>query len=476
MSIDMMWSNLFESPGGLGGAIWGYVDEIFMLPVPKAGTSWWKEFARTAKPEEFQGNCIGYGEWGIVDIWRRKKPEFWSTKKAYSPVRLLQEKVAEFTPGQRITLPVYNRFDHTILDEIKAYSIYDGVRKEIKLQAIEPHRKGKFEIAGDNWKTGEKLTVEFLNNDNLLIDVYHIILGQEKINFPCTVYQGVLNVEESNTQIIVKGNGFEVPFCKETGLICKAKSGNLTLIEKGPFLNMDVNLNRLSGAEVRGGARKYIASDTDWKKTDFSYKQKDGNICVFIAGFYGNIRLDIQVCITPKGEIIFDYITYGEPNGYVRESGLKFYLAGVIENLQWKRKGYWGYYLAGDFAGSEGEAPFYSNQQAKYREEPTQTWQLDTHNYFYWADAGAGNSRPLTQAAKGMKENVYAYTLITSDKRGFSVVSADASVACRTNRLSNEQLTLYTNNCWDYPEIAWGNFCKNIENNPCYGRITLILF
>ena len=56
-SIDMMWSNLFDSPGGLGGAIWGYVDEIFMSPVPKSGVPWWKEFARTAKPESFQGNC-----------------------------------------------------------------------------------------------------------------------------------------------------------------------------------------------------------------------------------------------------------------------------------------------------------------------------------------------------------------------------------------------------------------------------------
>jgi len=107
-SIDMMWSNLFESPGGLGGAIWGYVDDIFMLPVPKVGTPWWQEFARRDRPEAFLGNCIGYGEWGIVDIWRRRKPEFWATKKGYSPVRLLQDKVTDYTPGQRIILPVYN--------------------------------------------------------------------------------------------------------------------------------------------------------------------------------------------------------------------------------------------------------------------------------------------------------------------------------------------------------------------------------
>ena len=476
MSIDMMWSNLFESRGGLGGAIWGYVDETFMLPAPKYGAPWWKSFMwRGDRPEATIGDCIGYGEWGIVDVWRRKKPEFWSTKKAYSPVRLL-EKVVDVMPGQRIILPVYNRYDHTRLDEIKAYVIYKGVRKEIKLPAVEPHRKGMLEIAGEQWGAGEKLTIEFLTADNQLIDIYHVTLGQEKIELPHPVYQGVLNVEETDSQVIVRGNGFEIPFCKETGLICNAKSGGIVLIEKGPFLNMDVNLNQLRGAEVRGGARRYLSSDADWKKTNFAYRLKDSQAWVTITGAYGNVQVEIQVVISPEGILTFDYSTVGESNGYLRESGLRFYLSDAFEHLQWKRKGYWNYYPDDEFAGNEGEAPFYSSQQAAYGKKPVQAWRLDTHNYFYWGDAGAGSSRPLTQAAKGMKENIYVYTLRTNDKHGFSVISPDASVACRTDRLSNEQLTLYANNRWDYPEIAWGNYCRNIENTPCYGKITLIMF
>lgn len=126
-SLDMMWSGLFNAPGGLGGAIWGYVDETFSLPEPKFGTSFWKEFARTAKPLDYQGNCVGYGEWGIVDVWRRQKPEFWSTKKAYSPVRLLVEDNLSFTTGQKLMLTIHNRFDHTNLNEIHATYTYRGV-------------------------------------------------------------------------------------------------------------------------------------------------------------------------------------------------------------------------------------------------------------------------------------------------------------------------------------------------------------
>jgi len=292
---------------------------------------------------------------------------------------------------------------------------------------------------------------------------------------PQSAYQGRLTIEETDTQLIIKGNGFEIPFSKETGLICNAKSGNQVLIEKGPFLNMDVSLNHLTEAEFRNSSNRFLSSDADWKKTDFAYQQKNDHVGITIAGLYGNLHLYMQVDITPEGKITFDYTANGEPNGYLRETGLKFYLDDAIEQLQWKRKGYWSYYPANDFSGNDGEAPFYSNQQALYGKPPVQDWQFDTRSYFYWSDVGAGNSRPLTQVAKGMKENISIYTLLTNDKHGFSVISADESVACRTDRLTNEQLVMYANNRWDYPEIAWGDYSKNLENIPCYGKITLLL-
>ena len=143
-SLDKMWSGLFDAPGGLGGAIWGYIDETFALPMPKIGDPFWKVFAYTAKPEGFQGNCVGYGEWGIVDVWRRRKPEFWSTKKAYSPIRLLTDTPIDFTAGLPLPLTVYNRFDHTSLNEVKATFTYKGNREEVALKAVRAHQQGEW--------------------------------------------------------------------------------------------------------------------------------------------------------------------------------------------------------------------------------------------------------------------------------------------------------------------------------------------
>ena len=477
-SIERMWSGLFDAPGGLGGAIWGYVDETFMLPEPKVGTAFWKEFARTAKPEDYQGKCVGYGEWGIVDVWRREKPEFWATKKAYSPVRLMTTEVASFLSGQRLLLPLYNRFDHTDLDEIKIRYTYKGVEKELPAPSIAPHQKGLLVIPAEAWEEGELLSICFYTATGELLDAEQVSLGSDYhvrlADSEASPVNGVLLVEETVGMMTIKGDGFEIPFSKETGLISNATSKGQVIIEKGPFLHLDINLNHLTGAEVRKSARKFLTSDSDWKKQSLTYTRKEGAVEVALSGFYQDVQTDILIRISPAGEMNVSYVVAGQPNGYLRETGLSFYLPERLDYLQWERKGMWSCYPEGAFAGNTGETSLYNPKQVRYGENPAQPWSADTHNYYYWADAGANCDRPLTQMAKGMKENIYRYTLsATGGGAGLTVCSPDASLACRTSKRGDGQLMLYINNRWDYPEIAWGNYCKTLEAVPCYGEMKI---
>ena len=477
-SIERMWSGLFDAPGGLGGAIWGYVDETFMLPEPKVGTAFWKEFARTAKPEDYQGKCVGYGEWGIVDVWRREKPEFWATKKAYSPVRLMTTEVASFLSGQRLLLPLYNCFDHTDLDEIKIRYTYKGVEKELPAPSIAPHQKGLLVIPAEAWEEGELLSICFYTATGELLDAEQVSLGSDYhvrlADSEASPVNGVLLVEETAGMMTIKGDGFEIPFSKETGLICNATSKGQVIIEKGPFLHLDINLNHLTGAEVRKSARKFLTSDSDWKKQSLTYTRKEGAVEVALSGFYQDVQTDILIRISPAGEMNVSYVVAGQPNGYLRETGLSFYLPERLDNLQWERKGMWSCYPEGAFAGNTGETFLYNPKQVRYGENPAQLWSADTHNYYYWADAGANCDRPLTQMAKGMKENIYRYTLSAAGGgAGLTVCSLDASLACRTSKRGDGQLMLYINNRWDYPEIAWGNYCKTLEAVPCYGEMKI---
>lgn len=472
ISLDKMWNGLFDAPGGLGGAIWGYVDETFMLPEPKKGDPFWKEFARTAKPENFQGNCVGYGEWGIVDVWRRKKPEFWSTKKAYSPVRLMLTQTDDFVAGESLHLPVYNRFDHTDLNEIDVYYTYKGKRKKTEKISLAPHQKGMLTLPAQSWRNGESILLEFFTSDGSLLDAEMLTLGKDQVVFPQTRRKGTLSVEETDDFIRIKGKGFEIPFSKQSGQICEATSHGKVIIERGPFLNLDINLNHLTGAEIRKSANKFILSDLDWEKKSLTYEVQENEIHVYLSASCKNIPVYIRIRISDTGKMKIVYEAEGIPNGYVREAGICFYIPERLAYLTWKRKGYWSYYPEESFAGNTGSTFLYNSRKVAYGEDPAQSWASDTHNYYYWADAGANCSAPLMQQAKGMKENIYYYTLSSNRKKtDFSVVSEDTSLACRMNKHADGQLVLYVNTRWDYPEIAWGNFCKALEAVPCKGEV-----
>ena len=473
-SLDMMWSKLFDRPGGLGGAIWGFIDETFMVPQPKKGQPWWIEFAHTAKPADYKGNCVGYGEWGIIDVWRREKPEFWGTKKAYSPVRVLETTVQEFTPGVAINLPVYNRFDHTNLNElVVSYQLNNGKEQPIQAPAIDVKQKGFVTVPAQNWRNGDELTVFFKDKNNQLIDAETITIGTKPALL--NARRGTpFTAEETAQEIIISNGAQRFPFSKATGLITNATSNGKVVLEEGPFLNFDVNFNHLTGAEVREKARNYVAARNEWKKDSLYVTQTNGTLQVHIVGKVDKADVTYICSFAPNGTMTVNYVLNNQPNGYLREAGLQFMLPESYNKVKWNRDAYWTYYPANSFGAPKGEAPFYNTKLVKYGQDPAQLWEQDTHNYYYFADKGTNDKQPLTNIAKSMKENIFLYTL-SGDKGTpqLSVVSPEGTLACRVNKDKQENLVLYINNKWDYPEIAWGNYCKIVEASPLAGQATL---
>jgi beta-galactosidase/beta-glucuronidase len=383
MSLDKMWGSLFDASGGLGGAIWGYIDETFMLPEPKAGKPWWKEHGRRKDfGDKYIENCAGYGEWGIVDVWRRQKPEFWGTKKAYSPVRLLIRRVTDFMDGERLILPVRNRFDHTNLDEITIKYTYRGIEKTLKPVSIAPHQKGLLLIPGENWAEGEQLFVRFFTSRNELIDACAVTLGRETNAVSAKPSGKPLTIEETGEYVTVKGDGFEIPFNKSTGLIVDATSRGETVIAKGPFLNLDVYRFNRAVTGYDKDMNQFVLSDIDWQKTGFTYKKNSERVEITLSGVYRQVTVEFLMHISPDGQLQVDYLASGESQGLLREAGVKFQLPKTFRSLKWKRAGYWSYYPEDSFSGHEGEVPLYDSRQSAYGQQPVQPWHLDTRNYY----------------------------------------------------------------------------------------------
>jgi len=94
LGIEKMWSIVYHAEGSLGACYWAGIDDIFYMP---------------------GGQPVGYGEWGVIDAWRRAKPETFHVRNIYAPV-----VIAAPAPGGAWApaLAVENRHDFTDLSEV----------------------------------------------------------------------------------------------------------------------------------------------------------------------------------------------------------------------------------------------------------------------------------------------------------------------------------------------------------------------
>jgi len=168
-SIRRFWDNCFTSEGCLGGAIWGAIDEVFMLP----------------------DSPVGYGEWGLVDGWRRPKPEYWLAKKAYSPIHISDGPVANPGQGMPLTLPIQNRFDHSDLNELTINWSVGSESGRVTPPSLPPHKSGTLSIPARAWRNGDVVNLKFYRRDGILVDEFNLTLGRPTPVFPKDVAAGL---------------------------------------------------------------------------------------------------------------------------------------------------------------------------------------------------------------------------------------------------------------------------------------------
>jgi hypothetical protein len=134
-SIAIFGKKFFETPGCLGGSIWGGIDAVFLLPDRIAGT----------------------GPWGILDGWRRGKPEFSLTRKAFSPIRLEDGVLPLPQSGEEPVITIGNGYDHTNLKELKIEWVVGSQRGVLQGPDIPPHGTSQFSVPVNALRKGQTL-------------------------------------------------------------------------------------------------------------------------------------------------------------------------------------------------------------------------------------------------------------------------------------------------------------------------------
>lgn len=461
-SLDIMWQKTFESDGGLGGAIWCMIDETFTLPNTLPGfKDWWGKIDNNVIPAEYSGHTVGYGEWGIVDTWRRKKPEFWNTKKAYSPVRLLK---TEFDPAEihgPLKIPVLNRFDHTDIRDLFIIKRYGEEVKYLTCQSIKPHEVGLLETGIDEWDPSIPVYLEFYTHQWRLIDAYALTLkavDKDTIGTGVSSMPAVHFEEKGETLTVICENNTRILFDKDSGLIHQIQTSSDTLEVNGPHLNL-----RTKGEAVMYSYHTINDHGKEWKLKDFEYHLEKDHASVDIKGFYDkHLPVGFKVKIFGEGKLDIQYDVDQVPDEYIREIGIIFKIGDVFDSLSWSRRTYWSYYPEDHLSAKSGWMPLYAKIQKKYREEPLKGWNEDSKSFYYDGNADEIGGDQLTNIARATKEGVDRYALHRRNSKQVLAVEGNGNVHCRLEK-REDKIFLFLNNEMDYVDLSWGNYQRNIK-------------
>jgi beta-galactosidase len=440
-SLKRMWDACFDSDDGLGGAIWGYIDETFMLP----------------------DTVVGYGPWGIIDTWRRKKPEFWLTKKAYSPLRVELTHYASVDPRKDILVPVYNRFDHTNVNEllIRLSSPSGAATKAIPAPDIPPHSKG-FITLHHSVLTGKELKLTILRDGSEIVDEEMLTFDEAQKKPDPTLKQ--LRIIDGEASVKAIGEGFEIIFSKSTGLIENGSVDGSKVLLAGPYLHLMSS----------GGAIDWIADSlidltgTQWHLLDVRFEPRPGELRVFSHGRAGLIDVQFQVTVTGSGQMLTSYEISQLPDKF-REAGVRFVMDKRLTSLDWNRDALWSLYPEDHIGRPTGSATAFvlPVQEEGYRVRPFHAWSMDTRDFYLYGMSGRPRERDFAVPVdfRTTKEHIRSYAVRDPRRQiGVQVIS-EGTVAARAGVNADSTVTVTVLNAWNYSDLRWGNY-EGIRKMP----------
>jgi len=402
--LPAIFAKMMQTTNIIGSQIWAWSDDIFC--VPRRGV----EFGRRANPADFvQGEyllpnrgLVGDAPWGVVDGWRRRKPEFWITKKLQSPVKIKEGPLALPGAGQPIRVRVENQYDFTDLSDLATRWQMGGEQGQVRV-SVPPHATGDFEIQTKaSPHEGDTLALEFVDSHGAEVDAYRLPLGR-----PATPVAPVSALEAAPLRIshqtylqgdttVVSGKDFELAF--DASLSDGAYSGPATGgLRRGLVLGKLV-LTALPHLHVLAGGRpdSPLPNLRSWRISQLDIKPEGANVRVRMAGHYDQFEGNYDLLITPEGQLtIHSSFKYTGDPLLAREIGLAFCVPGDCDLLQWQRQGEWSVYPSGHIGRNLGETRAF----ARHGSRLPPTWPCEQDNSPLGCNDFRGTKRNIDWAA-----------------------------------------------------------------------------
>ncbi|QKJ31847.1 beta-galactosidase [Mucilaginibacter mali] len=358
--LQQMYDSIYYHPGSLGGAIWAGIDDTFHLG---------------------DGRIVGYGPWGIIDGWRRLKPEYWGTKKAYSPIRITN--VTWPAAGQQnMLISLENRYDFTSLKDINIMANVNG--KAIRLSSnIGPHGKGQISIPLNG---AQKVHVTFVDPRGFIADEENYELPHQQ-PIAKSVSANWTVAEQDNTWLVSRKNVSYI-INKRTGLINSAKKGGEEILTQGPAWCM-VPMSNDDGGKPGGVTYQNEIYPIKVYPVNLLFASKvavskQSNAVQFAVDInYTDCKGKITYTFAPDGKLDVRYeVTYSKADISPYQYGMVMQLPPSFNKVNWQRQGEFSTYAENDQSRASGTAMLNAkrtNGVEPWRVSPAVDWKDDAN-------------------------------------------------------------------------------------------------
>jgi beta-galactosidase len=385
------WSEIYRSSRVIGGSIWASHDDAFYFSATNhAGYAW------------------HHGFWGLIDCWRRPKPEWFLARHIFSPV-WLQTRHVDFAPGQKtIRVPVENRYAFTDFNELRFVYQINGHKGRIKPR-LPPGVVGELEFPVPSGTTaGDQLSLRVAAASGVLIDESSIQLGNKKTASPSMPTSGPPQVRSEASKVIIQGRNFGIVFDETKSDFAPGDPRHTCAVISFPTIHVTrYDFGDLNGPNSppyavfpEAGSRRLEKLEVQNEPSGLrlTVHEHSKNFAGFISWLLDNNGGGIVSC---------DY-TYSGPTMDTREAGIRFLMKPACDEVKWQRWSEWGFFPLESISRTHGLAQAHRNRKwgaARWNERPLWPWALDE------TELGTADFRSV-------KFNIYDAWLLAPDGSG----------------------------------------------------------
>jgi len=430
-ALESLFAMAYRTDHVLGVAIWAAIDDVF-YPKNRPG--------------------LGYGPWGIVDGWRREKPEFWHVKKVCSPVRIALEPGAA---GDNPMLSLWNRHDFTDLSELVIRWKTRGLDWQILPVALPPRSHGETPLPIARLEGALEIRVE--DGDGRLIDEEKILFPETSAPPPILLPEALAAMDRIVGPVSLSRSDVECFISPESGEFRVSGSGRIYLAEIPRLVVAEIEELSASGttndyaediipltgllpAPHLVSAFRLNPETGSGIHLDLSWEKGKGGLTI-LFGENGALEL--------HGKFAFDHEM--KPRQY----GVALCLPGDFEIIGWSRTGLWSSY-PGDHIGRLHGNALAEGKATPVRESVPHAWSSDdsplgsndfratrtgVHTFTCWTSDGRSIELEGrgTLAARAWREGEKTFLLVTEYSGGGSEPFTKAFYAAERIVLAPEQ-------------------------------------